>query len=76
MVGDGGIAHFQFLLVRVLASDDPNAKIDFYATRNTPWTKESPERVDLESSHILPMLTRDTDRSEQAQGFEISSAVV
>jgi hypothetical protein len=86
MVGNGGDAYFQFrlppgvpvvfLLVRVLASDDPNNRIDFYATRNTPWTKESPDRVDLESSHILPMLTKDADRSAQAEGYELSSAVV
>lgn len=86
MEGNGGAAYFQFrlppgvalvfLLVRVLASDDPENSIDFYATRNTPWTKNSPERVDLESSHILPILTKDADSSIQAADYEISSSVV
>ena len=86
MEGNGGTAYFQFslppgvasvfLVIRVLASDDPDNSIDFYATRNTPWTKDSPERVDLESSHILPILTKDADSSIKAQGYEISSPVV
>lgn len=64
------------LLVRVLASDDPNNSIDFYATRNTPWTRNSPERVDLEASHILPILTKDADSSIQPTGYEVSHLVV
>lgn len=86
MEGNGGAAYFQFrlppgvasvfLLVRVLASDDPGNSIDFYATRNTPWTKGSPERKDLELSRLLPIFTKDADKSSQTVDYEISLPVV
>jgi hypothetical protein len=86
MVGNGGAAYFQFrlppgvssvfLLVRVVASDDPNNTVDFYATRNVLWTKSAPERDDLESSYILPILTKDADRSAQAADYMLSFPVV
>lgn len=86
MEGNGGAAYFQFqlppgvssvtLIAQVLASDDPGNSIDFYATRNTLWTKDVPERDDLDASHILPIFKKDADTSAQLVDYEVSNTVV
>lgn len=64
-----------FLTVKILYSDEPDAMLTFYATRNLLWTKRTPSNTAPETSQSLPIIEKDADTSSHL-GFEVTNLLV
>lgn len=63
------------LMVKVLYSDEPDVMLDFYATRNSLWTKHTPFDTAPETLRPLPALHKDTDASSR-KPFQVTQLLV